>query len=454
MTRKNLSEINNSLFKTNKDFGASKRNRRGWWVVAGSATALSVSTAPLFLGTSGVFLKPISEEFGWSRGAISAGVALGGLLSVLVLPLIGTAIDKWGVRRVVPVGVILMALNLAALAITPGVLWVYILLAALLAVTGGPQNPVSYVKTVSRWMDRHRGLAIGLTITGAAMGQALVPQYAQFLIGNFGWRAAYFGLAALLLIVAIPSVLGLVRDPRPGEVSGLTGSITGPANSSSILPGISARSALRTSTFWILASAILLATVVLQGIFVHVVPLLTDNGWTPAAAAGSLAVVGLTSVLGRILGGLLYDRFHAPIVGAIVFAGACLGVALLASGTAPLIALITLGFALGAEIDLIAFLASRYFGLRSYSQITGYFFGAAGIGTGLGPIILGTAFDLNGSYLSILVVFSVVLIISAVLLLLLPKSYTFPVGNEASQSSVEASLTNEPPFTGKSIISQ
>ncbi|TJY66109.1 MFS transporter [Arthrobacter sp. CAU 1506] len=436
MLNAGMPDINNSSNTSGLDADAtvSKRGRRAWMVVAGSAAALSVSVVPLFMSTSGVFLKPISDEFGWSRGAISAGVAIGGLLSVLVQPMVGSAIDKWGVRRVVPVGVILMALNLAALAVTPAVLGVYVLLVALLAVTGGPQNPVSYVKTVARWVDRRRGLAIGLAVTGVAIGQAVIPQYAQYLVGLFGWRAGYFGLAALLLIVALPSVLGLVRDPKPGEVPGTTVHPLAADQATQKLTGISVRSALRNRTFWLLASSVLLATMVIVGTTIHAVPLLTDNGWSPAEAAGSLAALGMASIAGRIFAGLLYDRFHAPKVGAIVFAVACLGIVFLASGTAPIFALITIGFAAGAETDLIAFLASRYFGLHSYSQLTGYLFGAAGIGTGLGPVVLGTAFDVNGTYTSVLFLFAGALLIAAALLLFLPKTYPFPTGSKATES--------------------
>ncbi|MDQ1058074.1 MFS family permease [Arthrobacter globiformis] len=395
-------------------------------VVAGSALALSVSTAPLVLSTMGVFMVPVSKEFGWDRGPISAGLLVGGLMSAIFLPLVGLAVDRWGIRRVLPVGVVLLALNIAAISLVPPVLAVYIVLVGLTGIAGAPQNVASYIKTVSRWFDRNRGLAIGATVMGLAVGQSLAPQLAQYMVSNWGWRNAYVGLAGLLLVVALPALFFMIRDPRPGEGVPANRAL-GSETASTELPGISVRSALRTRTFWRLALSIVLVAMTIQGALIHVVPLLTDQGWQPAAAAGMLGLAGVASIVGRLGGGYLYDRFHAPYIGALAFLVGGLGVALLATGTAPVLGIMALGVAAGAETDLIAFLGSRYFGLRSFGQLSGYFFGAFGLGAAFGPMALGFGFDAVGSYTPMLFVFTGLLALAALLVVALPRKYTYPV---------------------------
>ena len=415
-----------------------RRPGRAWLAVTGCAVALTVAAGPLVLSTAGVFIKPISEEFGWDRGSISSGVLVGGLLSAVSLPLVGLLIDRWGVRRVLPIGIGLLALNLAAIAVTPPVLGVYILLIGLTGLTGATQNPVGYVKTVARWFDRKRGLALGVAVAGLAVGQALVPQYTQFLVGEFGWRTAYVGLAALLLVVALPAVLGLVRDPATTSPPlALDRSRAGSVPRA--MPGLPVRAAVRGRSFWLLVASIVLVAATIQGSLLHVVPLLTDMGWSPPAAAATLAAAGAASLVGRIGGGFLYDRAHAPYVGAGIFLLAAIGLLLLATGTAPVAGIMAIGLAAGAETDLIGYLASRYFGLAAYGQLTGWLFAAFGIGSAVGPFVLGVAFDANGSYSMMLVVFAVVLAVAGVVLAGLPKPYPFPPEPHPTGPAAQAS---------------
>lgn len=395
---------------------------RGWSVVAGAGIALSASTAPIVLGTAGIFMKPIGAEFGWDRGLMSLGLTVGGILMAIAIPFLGMAIDRWGVRKVVPPAIVLMAMNLVAVAFSPPVLGIYVLLVGLLGLTGAAQNPISYVKTVSQWFDRRRGLAIGLAVTGLAIGQALVPPFTQFVVTNWGWRNAYLTLAALLVFVALPAVLLLVRDPKQIIVDG-DSSVPGAHTAA---PGLTVREALRTRTFWIFGLSIGLVALTIQGSMIHLVPMLTDLGWTPAAAAGTLAIAGVASIVGRVGSGLLFDYFHAPYVGAVAILIGSVGTALLASGVAPLLGIAALGVAVGSETDMIAYFTARYFGLRVYAQLAGYLFAAYGIGSALGPLILGLGFDNAQTYSSTLWVFAVLLIVAMGAVLLLPRQYTFP----------------------------
>src|SRR6202012_3112065 len=126
----------------------------------------------------------------------------------------GSLIDRWGVRTVLLPIVVLCALSVALIALSPNSIFVFVMLFAVTGALGAGQGPLGYAKSVSAWFDDKRGLALGITMSGIGLGAAFVPQYAQFLIGNFGWPAAYVGLGLLTLLVAFPAVFLFIREPK------------------------------------------------------------------------------------------------------------------------------------------------------------------------------------------------------------------------------------------------
>lgn len=394
-------------------------------VLIGAMLGLAVSAGPLLVSTQGIFMIPITTEFGWDRGQITSAGLIGGVLSVITLPFVGAAVDRWGVRRVVPIGIVMLAANLIFLSVIPGVLLIYLLAFGLTGLTSTPQGPVSYIKTLSRWFDRSRGLAIGFAISGLALGQILVPQYAVWLVTHFGWRGGYVGLGILVLLVGLPVVLIFIRDPRLKEGTFIPSTADQPKRE---LPGLTGRQALATSRFWIMGAAIFLVAAAVQGALVHIVPLALDAGWEPAAAAGLVGLAGGASIVGRLAGGFLYDRFHAPRVGAAVFLVGAVGLSVLASGGSPVIAAVLIGITAGAETDLMAFLSSRYFGYRSLAQVNGYIFAAFSLGVPIGAFLLGSGYVAAGaSYAPMLIVLTVSVVVAAILMFLMPRTYAFPV---------------------------
>lgn len=397
-------------------------------VVLGAILSLSVSGGPLLASTQGVFMIPITTEFGWDRAQVTLAGLIGGILSAIALPFVGAAIDRWGIRRVVPIGIVALAINLALLSIVPAVLLIYLLAFGVTGLTATAQGPASYIRTLSRWFDRNRGLAIGVAICGLALGQIFVPQYALWFVTNYSWRIAYLALAVLVVVVALPAVLFMIRDPKPGEVA----AVEKPGAANVDLPGLTGRQALSTARFWILVVSIALVAMTVQGALVHIVPLAIDSGWDPVAATSLIGIAGLASVVGRLGGGFLYDRLHAPYVGAGVFIIGAVGVGLLAAGGSPVVAAIAIGITAGAETDLMAFLSSRYFGIRSLAQVNGFLFAAFNLSVPIGIYVLGAGYVAAGSsYTSTLTIFAGGLVAAAVLVLFMPRQYNFPVLREA-----------------------
>jgi predicted MFS family arabinose efflux permease len=379
-----------------------------WWIVFGATLSMFVAQGPVILYTLGLFIKPLNQEFGWDRASISAAGGVAAIFSAITVPFVGSLIDRWGVRTVLLPIVVLCASSVALIALAPKSVVVFMLLFAITGVLGSGQGPLAYAKCVSAWFDDRRGLALGITMSGIGLGAAVIPQYTQFLIGNFGWRAAYVGLGLLTLMVAFPAVFLFIREPATARTVAAqsSGSLDRP-------PDLEVREVLGGRRFWLIACALMLVSTVTQGLVVHTVPLLTDKGYSPEVAAALMIAVGLSTMAGRLLSGYLVDRIFAPFVAAFFFLLPCLGIYLLDSTVSPVVGIISLGLASGTEIDMIGFLTSRYFGMKRFGQLYGYLFASFVVGSAVGPYMMGLAFERSHSYEPALWMFSAFMLLAS-----------------------------------------
>lgn len=391
-----------------------------WWVVFGSTVGLIVGNGPIVFFTFGLFLGPVTREFGWDRATFSTSLLVGHGLAAAAYPLLGRAIDRYGIRRVSLTSIVLFALSLSALSLTPSSPAVFIAMAGLVGLLSAGQAPLPYAKAVTSWFDERRGLALGIAMTGIGIGATLVPQYARAVISAYGWRAGYVALAALMFVVAFPVVTIFIREPDSRARTRIYGE--------SALPGLTLRESAQSADFWFLAIPVFLVVTSINGIIGHLVPLLTDRGFAIREATTTLSAVGLSTIAGRLVSGYLLDRFFAPYVAAALFLLPLAGVGILAAGVGGpglILAATALGFGLGAEVDVIGFLVSRYFGLRSFGEIYGCMFAIFTVGTGLGPLLMGLSFDRTRSYTFALGVFGISLVCASALVSRLGQ-YRFP----------------------------
>jgi len=376
----------------------------GWWVVLAAGVGLLLHYGPILAITFGVFLKSLSQEFGWSRTQISLAFSLSTLAVTGAVPLIGRRVDQWGARRVIVPSVLLFGLGVLSLAFLSAHLWHFYAVYLFLGVVGSGTTPVPYSKVVSRWFDKKRGLALGIAVAGSSLGGFIMPPLAQALITGVGWRQAYVFLGLLTMVVTIP-VVGVLLKETP-QMMGLwpdgdTDAQAEAAGRHSQEPGIDGREAWHTDTFWLMVSAFFLMSVSFHGQLIHLVPLLTDRGVSAQNAALALSLGALGALLGRVGVGYLLDRFFAPYVAVWFFCAAAGGSFLLWSGTAgglAVVAVVLMGLAQGAEFDLMAYVVSRYFGLRAFGEIYSYTFAAFTLGGVVGPLLMGMGFDSTGSY--------------------------------------------------------
>jgi predicted MFS family arabinose efflux permease len=237
----------------------------------------------------------------------------------------------------------------------------------------------------------------------------VMPLAAERLIRGPGWRSAYLALGLAAVAITTPLALFVVRESPAGY--------TPPAH---VRKG--ARGPMRSSVFLRLLLVFFLLSLGANGCVAHLPALLTDTGFGTQAAALAMALLGGASLGGRLLTGVLLDRFFAPRVG-FAFLAASAGAMLLlltASFPAALVAAALLGSAIGAEADLMPYLLGRYFGLQRFGELYGYAFSAYAVAGGAGPFFMGWLFDAAGSYLPAVLLFAVLTAVAAAILLRLP----------------------------------
>ena len=386
----------------------------GWRALVAATMGVAFGASPIPYNTIGFILGPVHDEFGWSFRDISLGLTICGIAGSLLAPVYGSLSDRFGVRPVALGSLLAFGLSFGLLALVPGNLIGYWLMWLFVGIVGFGSTPVTWTRGVNLWFFRQRGLALGISLVGTSLTAILVPPLAAYSIQNFGWRLTFPVLALLPLLVALPLGLLLFREPRidqrPPELTVEGG-----------LPGMTLARALRGYRFWLIWASVLCVAFAYGGVFVHLTQMLVGHGFSLTAAAGVVSTQGLAILIGRIGTGFLLDRFWAPLVTLPLLSAPALACWLLAgdgltAGLAVLSAVI-LGLATGAETDLIAFLAGRYFGMAHYGKIYGMLYVPFGLASSISPAVYGWVRDGTGSYDAMLYVAMGLFIGGAVMLL-------------------------------------
>lgn len=367
---------------------------RGWPVLLAALLGVACGASPIPFNVFPLVIGPINAEFGWSFGSISLGITVFGITASLLAPVYGWLADKYGVRPVALASLLAFALAFAAFALMPPSLVGFYALWLLMGMVGIGSTPVTWSRAINMWFFKNRGLALGIMLLGTSLAALVVPRLTVWAIGEYGWRGAFPIVALLPLLVALPLGLLFFREPREDERPA--------AVTASVAFGATLPEALRDRRFWILWVSIAMVALAYGGAHIHMAEIVKLHGFGPADAATVMQVVGLAILAGRVITGALLDRFWAP---AVCFPILCLPAisVMLLTGTEPdfpriIIAAFFLGFAAGAESDLIAYLASRYFGMAHYGKIYGMLYMPFGFMSALSPAVYGRVRDIYGNY--------------------------------------------------------
>ena len=393
----------------------------GWVIVFTAGVGLLLGYAPVFVYSFSVFIKSLARDFHTSRTSISFAFTLANVMQSVGAPLIGRLVDRFGAHKVIVPSTVIFGLVIISFKYFSTSLWQLYAFFIVIGFIGTGAAPVPYGIVVSRWFDRRRGLALGLMMMGLSSGAILMPPIAQRLIVLFGWRTAYAIVGFVVLTISVP-VVGIFLKDSP-EKMGLQPDGEPDLNTGSTErkneQGVNWSVARREPTFWFLASAFFLLGASVHACVIHLVPMLTDRGISVERAAFASSLLGVALLIGRVFTGYFLDRFFGPYVAMLLFSGVAVGISLFltgAGGSLPLLAVFLVGLGMGAEADIIAYLTSRYFGLRSFGEIYGYLFATFTLAGALGPVLMGVGFDHLGSYRAPLLFFLAATLVATALL--------------------------------------
>lgn len=400
-------------------------------VVVACTVGNAVSVTPMVYTVFGLFLVPITTEYGWSRASVSFVLLIIAIAGAVSYPLIGRMIDRYGARRIILAGNLLFAASVASVSITGQSHFQFYLAYLFIGLTAAIPSSVMYTKVIAGWFDRNRGLFLGVAGgLGNGAGAALSPLLVYLLLNHFGWRGAYLGIAVTIVAVGFPVLFLLLHDP---------GTTHAERNfRSDADTGMSLQDARKTGTFWIILVAIALGAGCMTAVFAHVVPMLTDRGLPVAQATTVLATFSMVTAAWQIGVGYVLDRVPRPWIAAPFYIAALLGLILLESASGyPLLLLsgVLMGLGLGTEFGILPYFLSRYFGIRHYGAISGTVYAVIVLVQGLTPFLMDLGFDYTGSYDAAVVLIGAGLFAGAVLVLRL-KPFAEVAGRSAAVTQI------------------
>lgn len=345
----------------------------------------------------GVFFKPLMDEFGWSRAAISGASSAAFFVMGLFGILVGRFNDKFGPRILMSIAAIFFGLGLCLMSQVGSLFQLYLFFGLVFGI-GLSSVDVIALSTIARWFAQKRGKMTGIVKVGTGAGQFTFPIMASFLISSFGWENAFIvmGCFAVILLLAIAQFLR--RDPEAFYRSSerIPGQASKPQDQGAFFS-----SAVKTPELWVICTVNLLVVFCLMSVLIHIVPYGRDLGISSHKAAGVLSVIGAVSMVGRFVSGLAIDRVGSKQIMIICF------VLLLASlfwlSTADVLWKLygfacIYGLAHGGFFTTISPIMAELFGIRAHGSLFGLavFFGTTG--GALGPILTGYLFDMTQNY--------------------------------------------------------
>lgn len=404
--------------------------RRGWRLVIACFVGFSFFS---FMSASiGAFMAPLGREFGWSRTLLSAGITIASVTTALLSPFFGVLIDRYGSRRVALPGIFATTFAVSSFAMTNGSPTQWLGLWMFYAVISISVKTTVWTAAVAGAFRSAQGLALGITLSGTAAAQAVAPPLVTWLVESFGWRSAYLwlgcgwgGLTMVLCLLFLHDVRSRptdVRSPRPAD------------------DGLTPVQALRSTALHRISLATLLMITVTIGLLVHQIEILTATGLSPLNAAWIASLAGIAGIAGKLITGALLDRFRPTWVGGTTLASTTLGFVLLLNPSQPtaliVLAMVMVGYAAGTALQVGSFLTAQHAGLRNFGTIYGVITSLVALGSGIGPLLAGLAYDISGSYAPFLVFGAASSLLSGFLIWTLPAAPAWAAGT--GQSAIDS----------------
>ncbi|MGW2214218.1 MFS transporter [Nonomuraea sp. NPDC001684] len=384
-----------------------RRIHRAWWVAA--VAFVAILGAAGFRATPGVLITPLHDEFGWSTGTISLAVSINLVLYGMTAPFAAALMDRFGMRRVVSLALLLVAVG-SGLTVIMTASWHLLLFWGVFIGLGTGSMALVFAATVTdRWFVRHRGLVTGILTAAGATGQLIFLPVLAWLAEGPGWRAASLTVAGAALAV-VPFVWWLLRD-HPEEVGTTAfgaeaGAVrTGPAGGNAAARALTVlRSAARTRPFWFLAGGFAICGMSTNGLVgTHFIPAAHDHGMAEPVAAGLLAIIGIFDIAGTVASGWLSDKVNPKLLLGVYYGLRGLSLMLLpglfAATTEPsmLIFIVFYGLDWVATVPPTVALCRQIYG-QDGAVVFGWVFASHQVGAAVAAVGAGLTRDHLGAY--------------------------------------------------------
>ena len=373
----------------------------GWVILAASVIAMTVVSG-LAAWSLGLYVRPLEEEFGWSRAQVSIGFSAGILVSGLAGPAIGRWVDKFGPRSSVIAGSIFAALTFQLLALT-GALWQWYLFSAINAAARQMMFFIPFQALASRWFDRRRGAALSILGIGFSLGGFLVLPLLALVIETTDWRGGFVFSGAISAGIVLPLALFVLRDdPTPDETETFGEARDRSGAPRPVTESVTLSEAIRLPIFWVLAIGLMLFFYGMIGWTVHLVPFFESRDLSTETAALLVSLASGAGIISRLALGSIVDRFERfEKLGAFLIAllAIAMGVLLLQAGISGILiflALWVIGTTTGSMAEALTL--TRAFGIAHFATILGAIVVIETMGEILSPSLAGLIYDQTGSY--------------------------------------------------------
>ncbi|UZG46076.1 MFS transporter [Caldimonas thermodepolymerans] len=402
--------------------------RLAWRIAVLATLGLAINSNSAMLYAFGALVVPLQQAFSWERAELQTAVSFLFMGSIVSAQVVGWLNLRFGMRRVTVASLIALSLSYVALTrLGPSIVQLYVLLFVVSVSSMGTMH-VTWTYLTNLWFERNRGLALALVLSGTGLAAMAVPVAISAVVTRWNWQAAFWLMAAMPVVLVLPLVLAWMKEPADKQRAPAT---AGPVRTGGTpLPGLTLAQGLRSPRFWLLNLALSLVVACIVAMVTSGVPLLRDKGLDATDAARIFGGFGLSLIVGRVVAGYLVDRLWAPAVAGVALSLPALGCLLLrtadASDTAQLVVGVMLvGIGSGAEVDVAAFLMSRYFGLRDYGRLFGIHLSLITLASTLAPWLFGLVYRSTGSYDTMLLICGLLFLGGGLSLLALGRYPTF-----------------------------
>lgn len=373
---------------------------RGWLVVF-AGLILMISVYGIVNNCASLFIKPVTEDLGFSRSEFSLYYTVIALSTMVIALFMGKLAKKFKLKNIMLVGCVLAGIGYIGYSYASSI-YVFYLMSIFSGLGLGMTTLTPLSIIISNWFVEKRGLALGLTFMGSGVGGMIFNPIANYIILNYSWRQSYLVLGIIILVTTIPVVL-IFMSEKPSDKGLLP---YGYSNSSENVlensaKGIMLRDAIKTKIFWIMVVGLILITIIAMGVQMHIASYLTDIGYSPTFAASVISINMGVVILGKILLGYVFDKVGCEkgviFVGLQVFLGV---LALLFASKYPAIIVFIICWGIGNCMGTIvpALITSEIFGKRDYSTIVGVVNAVVLLGAALGSAVTGKLYDMSGGY--------------------------------------------------------